>query len=85
MLGITGIFKNRTPNAERLLAFGFAKTANQYTISYELLNGQFQMDVAISAAGAVSVRVLDAASRELYARVHTCATHRQWMECSYRI
>lgn len=70
MLDIAGIFKNRVLNLPRLLAFGFAETADGYGISYQILNGQFQMMVAIDATGVVSVRVLDADSQEDYVLIH---------------
>lgn len=70
MLDIVGIFKNRVLNVPHLLAFGFAGTTDGYGISYPILNGQFQMMVTIDAAGAVSIRVLDADSREDYVLIH---------------
>lgn len=71
MLDIAGAFKNRVPNPSRLLALGFAVADGTYAISYEILNGQLQMNVAITDTGAVSVRVLDADSGEEYVLVHT--------------
>lgn len=71
MLDIIGIFKNRVLNTSHLLAFGFVKADEEYTISYEILNGQFQMNVAITNAGGVSVSVLDTDNREEYVLIHT--------------
>lgn len=71
MLDIAGIFKNRIPDTSRLIAFGFTVSGEEYTISYGILKNQFQMNIIITGVGAVSVRVLDADSRDEYALVHT--------------
>lgn len=71
MLNIADIFKNRVPNTARLLAFGFAEAGEEYTISYAILNGGFQMSVRVFATGAVSVRVVDSDSWEDYVLIHT--------------
>lgn len=71
MLDIPGIFKNKVLNTSSLLAFGFAGADKNYSISYEILDGQFRMDVAITGAGEVSVKVLDMDSGEEYVLVNT--------------
>lgn len=73
MLNIEPIFKNKIPNPTRLLAFGFTLSENKYTISYGLLNNQFQMNIAITCSNEVTiqVKVIDNESNEEYVLIHT--------------
>ena len=70
MIDTLAIFKNRVPDFNRLLANGFAKSDGGYQNSYELLNGEFEMEIFVSDAGKVSVKVFDAFLREEYVLVH---------------
>lgn len=70
LLNITGIFKNRVLNTAHLLAFGFAMENEAYTISCAILDNQFQMNVAITDTGEISVKVLDTDNQEEYILVH---------------
>lgn len=70
MIDTLAIFKNRVPDFNRLLANGFAKSDGGYLNSYELLNGEFEMEIFVSDAGKVSVKVFDAFLREEYVLVH---------------
>lgn len=74
MINIAGIFKHRVLNLAHLLSFGFMQVDNNYTISYEILNGIFQMDVIITITGEVSVRVCDTDNQEEYVLVHTLSS-----------
>lgn len=71
MLNIAGIFKNRTPDTSRLLEFGFSKLGEEYSTTYSILAGKFQMNVIISQSGEMSVKVLDTDNQEEYVLVHT--------------
>lgn len=71
MLDIAGIFKNRALDPSRLMEYGFARADGQYTISYEILDGQFQMNIIIISAGSVYVHVIDTDSQEEYILIHT--------------
>ncbi len=59
-------FENRTVNAEKLLAYGFAAVDDGYLFQAEILDGQFRVDVHIDLSGAVSTRTIDSASGDEY-------------------
>lgn len=75
MLNIASIFKNRVVNISRLTAFGFAEAEGEYSLSYSILEGQFQMNVVITAIGTVSAKVLDTDGGEEYVLVHMPDAH----------
>lgn len=63
---IDTLFKNRKIKFERLRHFGFLKNEDIYTYSTDLLNGQFEMRVAVTKKGKVSAEVIDISSKEHY-------------------
>lgn len=71
MLEIASIFKNKVPDPVRLLAYGFTLSENEYRISYDILDNQFQMNIFINSQGEVSVQVIDIECQEEYVLVHT--------------
>lgn len=74
MLDIAGIFENRTPVPSRLLEFGFIKIGNDYTISYEILDAKFQMNIILNNTDVISVKVIDNDNQEEYVLIHLPGT-----------
>lgn len=60
------IFKNKKPNFEKLISFGFIENAGVYTYLTNIADGQFQMTVSISEDETVSTRVIDSELNEEY-------------------
>ena len=59
-------YKNKKPDIQKLLSFGFTEQNDYYTYSEDLLDGQMKMIVNISPAGKISTQVLDNSSKEEY-------------------
>ena len=62
---MTEFFKNKKPNYQKLLKFGFKKKDSVYCYSQEIFNGQFELAVEIEGKD-VSTRLTDISSGELY-------------------
>lgn len=74
MLDLQAIFKNRRPNADMLLSYGFT-FAQCYTKEFPIMDGEFLVRVTVTAEGDVDYRVYDAQTAEEYflARVPNAA------------
>jgi len=59
-------FRSRCLNSDALKGYGFQKKNGLYTRTTELLGGQFQLTVFITADGEVKTGVIDQASGEEY-------------------
>ena len=59
------IFKNKKPDFKRLEEYGFLSSGGSYTKKYEVLNGQFELAVYVTA-DAVETTVTDLATEEPY-------------------
>ena len=59
-------FKNKKPNLEKLLQFGFGMDNGKYTYITNIVDGQFKMTVTVSDDGTVSTKVADSSSDEEY-------------------
>lgn len=70
MMDIEPIFRYRTPNAEKLAAYGFAPGGGGVSKTVPILRGAFGMEVAVAPDGTVRFRVLERATGEEYALVH---------------
>lgn len=62
----TAIFKNKIPNAEKLLAFGFENKQKTYMYKTDILNGEFSLTVTISGKGDISTKTVDKNTNEIY-------------------
>lgn len=71
MIDIEGIFKNKSVNTDKLIDFGFKLVNGTYEKSYEIMNGQFKMDVSITDLGGASIKVWDLDSEEEYVLIHS--------------
>ena len=60
------LFKDRKPNIQKLLSFGFAEQNDIFSYSENLADGQFKMIVSISRAGTVNAAVWDCKSDDQY-------------------
>ena len=60
------IFKNKTPNCEKLINYGFEKAGKSFVYSTEIFDNQFKMTVKIDESGEVSAELLDLAAEEEY-------------------
>ena len=51
------LFKDRKPNIQKLLSFGFAEQNDIFSYSKNLADGQFKMTVSVSRVGTVNATV----------------------------
>jgi predicted DNA-binding protein (MmcQ/YjbR family) len=70
MMDIEPIFRYKTPNAEKLAAYGFLPDGGGVSKTIPILRGAFNMAVKAAPDGAVSFRVLEKATGEKYVLVH---------------
>lgn len=63
---LAAMFKNKKPNFEKLLLFGFTENNGVYTYMANIADGQFQMTVTVSKDEAVSAQVIDSESKYEY-------------------
>lgn len=59
------IFKNRSANTQKLLAFGFEKTGAQYKYQIDMLNGQFAFIITLDS-NQIQTQLIDNDSQEPY-------------------
>ena len=69
MMDVEPIFRCRTPNAEKLAAYGFVPGGGGVSKTVPLLRGTFDMAVTVLPGGAVRFRVLERATGEEYVLV----------------
>lgn len=60
------IFKNRKPNINKLLCFGFSEKSGAYCYSAKLIDGQMTMNVVVFPDGKVSTEIIDNELTEEY-------------------
>ena len=60
------LFKDRKPNIQKLLSFGFAEQNDIFSYSKNLADGQFKMTVSVSRVGTVNATVWDCESDDQY-------------------
>lgn len=61
------VFDYKSPDYDKLVRYGFTVRGDAYSYTTELLNGQFQLRIEISAAsGEVKTRLIDSATEEPY-------------------
>lgn len=60
------LFKDRKPNIQKLLSFGFAEQNDIFSYSKNLADGQFKMTVSVSRVGTVTATVWDCESDDQY-------------------
>lgn len=70
MDSVETLFRNRKADPERLLSFGFVRSQKGYLYSADLMNGQFEMNVAVSKNGEVTAAVVDAFTKENYVLIN---------------
>ena len=59
-------FKNRSPVAQKLEAFGFLRTPDGFFLKRAILGGEFEVETSISPDGAVHTRTVETATGEEY-------------------
>ena len=69
-MDIEPIFRYKTPNAEKLAAYGFTPDGEGVSQTVGLLRGAFGMAVTVTPDGAVRFRVMEKATGEEYVLVH---------------
>ncbi len=60
------IFKYKSPNFEKLRAFGFIEQGAEYVYSEDVFDGQFLLTIRISRNGTVKTELLDKLTEEPY-------------------
>lgn len=59
-------FKHKSVNLGKLKEYGFALSGDEYVYNTQILDGQFEMTVSVSAKGEVAATVIDLATGEPY-------------------
>ena len=59
-------FKDKKPNAQKLLNYGFKKEKNVLKYQVFLSNGDFRLDIEISAEGLVQTKIIELETNEEY-------------------
>lgn len=62
----SAIFRNKMPDFDKLIEFGFVFAKEHYIYSCEIVNNQFRLIVSISQKGDVNTKVLDVDGDEEY-------------------
>lgn len=60
------VFSNRVPDFSKFLPYGFEKTNGGYLYSAPMVDGQFELQVKVSAGGEVETLLTDSAAGEPY-------------------
>ena len=60
------IFKNKIPQSEKLIAFGFVEDGEYYRYHCGIMDGQFNLTVMVSKNGNTKVKVVDAETGDEY-------------------
>lgn len=63
---MTEVFKYKSPNFEKLRAYGFADCGEEHVYHTDIFDAQFSLTVRISKSGAVKTELLDALTEEPY-------------------
>lgn len=71
MIDTIGIFKNRKPNPEKLLTYGFTVQGSRYTYTADILDGQFLLEITVDKDNPIGIKVIDTESKDEYVLVHT--------------
>ena len=56
---MTDIFKNKRPNFQKLMKFGFVRKNQVYTFNTPMNNAQFILSVEVQENGKVSSKITD--------------------------
>lgn len=60
------MFEYKSPNFNKLTGYGFTQSGEKYSYSTEVLSGQFELTVEISASGEVKTTLVDLSTGEPY-------------------
>lgn len=66
MIVETDFFRNKKPNPQQLLTFGFQPAAKGFIYTQDLLSGKFELRIQITEAGDVQTQLWDQESQEEY-------------------
>lgn len=65
-MDIYACFKNRSPDAQKLISYGFGKSGDKFVFKTAVLDGQFDFTVTVSASGEVKSQLIDAYTKDEY-------------------
>ena len=63
---MTDPFQYKSPNFQKLKSYGFAEKDGVYSYATQILDGQFELRIAISAKGEIRTELIDLATEEPY-------------------
>lgn len=66
MIDIKAIFKNKQPDKNKLLSYGFVFNGECFTKDFPIIQGQFTAKITVGAAGEVYYNVYDSQTEEEY-------------------
>lgn len=67
------IFKNKTPNFDKLVEYGFSNVDGKYVYTTDVLDGEFKLTVSIDGDGYVQTQLWDVVAQDVYT-LHLVAT-----------
>ncbi len=70
MIDLDDIFKYKIPDKDKLLAYGFEYTGEEYVINIPIMRKQFDVKISVSEKGLVNFKVFEADTGEEYVLVH---------------
>ncbi len=70
MIDIPFIFKNKTPDADKLTAYGFQPTQTGFEKSFPIMQDRYSVTISITADGTADFRVFDCETDEEYMPAH---------------
>ncbi len=60
------VLKDKKPNIQKIIAFGFKKSGKNYVFNKSILNNQFMLTISITPDGNINTQVIDLSSDEEY-------------------
>ena len=70
MIDIQSIFKNKTPDSEKLIHYGFALSEGCFSRDFPIMNGQYSASITITPDGKADFKVYESDSGEEYMPAH---------------
>lgn len=61
------LFKDKKPDFQRLIDFGFSRVSGDYIYSTSIFDGQFSLNITVSSEGRIHTDVIGLSSGETYA------------------
>lgn len=74
------IFKNKIMDEKKLTTFGFVKRGENFSKTFSVLEGEFDLIISIDIRGKVKYSLIENFSKEEYALIHVETVHGSYVE-----